>query len=143
MAQKKSQDVYIFPALHTQSKIRDRNFVSGKKLFQVQDGGTVTGPGLLYYTKGMPIAVLSTMCTSIGLVNETRYQAVGIVSDENSISNFRKVHNLANGYSNLLSNGFKYCFVQPSFQSCTTTSIYFFKTCVFQAQSICYPDFSN
>lgn len=77
----------------------------------MQDGGTVTRPRLLYYTKNMPTAILSNVCTAIGLVNGARYQAVDIVLDKNSISNFRKVYNLANGCSNLLSNRFKHCFV--------------------------------
>ena len=77
----------------------------------MQDRGTITGLELLYYTKDMLTAMLSNVYTPIGLVNGARYQAVGIVSDENDMSNFRKVSNLANGYSNLLSNRFKHCFV--------------------------------
>ena len=88
MAREKSQDVYIFPASHTRSKIRGGNLVSGKKLFRVQDGGTITGPGLLYYTEGMPTAVLSNVCTLLGLVNRARYQAIGIVPDDNGMFNF-------------------------------------------------------
>lgn len=77
----------------------------------MQDKGTITKSGLLYNTKSMLIAILSNMCISINLVNKIRYQAVNIISDKNSMSNFRKIHNLANDYSNLWSNGFKYCFV--------------------------------
>lgn len=59
----------------------------------------------------MPISVLSNVCTPISLLNRAKYQAIGIVPDENSISNFWKFHNLANGCDNLLSNRFKYCLV--------------------------------
>ncbi len=86
-AKEKSQDVYIFPVSHTRSKTRNENLVTSEKLFQVQDGGAVTGPGLLYYTKGIPTAVLSNVCTPLSLVNGARYISVGIVLDDNSIFN--------------------------------------------------------
>ncbi len=86
-AKEKSQDVYIFPASHTRSKTRNENLVTSKKLFQVQDGGAVTGPGLLYYTEGMPTAVLSNVCTPIGLVNGARYISVGIIPDDDGMFN--------------------------------------------------------
>lgn len=82
--------------------------MSGKKLFQVQDRGTITGPGLLYYTKSILSTGFSNVCISIGLVNEAWYQAISIIPDENGIFNFWKVHDLANSYSNLLSNRYKY-----------------------------------
>ena len=88
MAREKSQNVYIFPESHTRSKIRGGNLVSGKKLFQVQDGGTVTGLGLLYYIEGIPTVVLSNVYTPLDLMNRARYQAVNIVSDDNSMFNF-------------------------------------------------------
>lgn len=59
----------------------------------------------------MLTAMLSNIYTPISLVNGARYQAVGTVPDKNGMFNFRKVHNLANGYSNLLLNKFKYCFI--------------------------------
>lgn len=46
--------------------------------------------------------MFSNICTSIDSMNEARYQAVNIIPDENGMSNFRKVDNLTNGYSNLL-----------------------------------------
>lgn len=88
MARKKSQNVYIFSASHIWSNVRGGNFMSGKKLFHVQDRSTVTRPELLYYTKGLLTTILSNVCRSISLVNEARYQAVDIVPDENSMSNF-------------------------------------------------------
>lgn len=53
----------------------------------MQDKGTITRPKLPYYTKNMPTTVLSNMHIPIGLVNEARYQVVGIIPDENSMSN--------------------------------------------------------
>lgn len=77
----------------------------------MQDGNTVTRPRLLNYTKSMLTAMLSNIYTSISLINGVRYQTVGIISDENGMSNFWKVHNLANSCSNLLPNRFKHYFV--------------------------------
>lgn len=42
LAKKKSQDVYIFSISYTRSKTSNRNFMISKKLFQVQDEGTIT-----------------------------------------------------------------------------------------------------
>ncbi len=85
--------------------------MTSEKLFQVQDGGAVTGPGLLYYTKGMPTAVLSNICIPIGLVNGARYISVGIVPNDDGMFNLRLVDNQANNCSNLLSTRWKYNFV--------------------------------
>ncbi len=104
-----------------------------KKLFQVQDRGAVTGPGLPYYTEGMPIAVLSNVCTPIGLVNRARYISVGIVPDDDGMFNLRLVDNQANNCSSLLSTRWKYNFVQPSSKSCITTSVHSFQTCFSRA----------
>lgn len=59
----------------------------------------------------MLIVVLSNVCISIDLVNEARYQAVSIILNENSMSNFWKFNNLANNCSNLLLNEFKHYFI--------------------------------
>ena len=56
-------------------------------MFQIQDEGAITGPRLLYYTTGMPIAVFSNICIPIGLVNGARYIFVGIVSDHDDMFN--------------------------------------------------------
>lgn len=53
----------------------------------MQDKGTITWPKLPYYTKSMPTTMLSNIYIPIGLVNEARYQVVGIILDENSMSN--------------------------------------------------------
>lgn len=77
----------------------------------MQDESTITEPRLLYYTQGMLTTILNNIYTPIGLVNGARYQAINIVPNENNMSNFWKVYNLANNYSNLLSNGFKQYFM--------------------------------
>lgn len=68
-------------------------FVTSKKLFQMQDGGIVTRLRLLYYTKDIPTAVFSNVCTPISLVNGARYIFVCIVPDDNSIFNLQLVDN--------------------------------------------------
>lgn len=78
-------------------------------------------------------AMLSNVCTPIGLVNEARYISVDIVPDDNDIFNLRLVDNQANNYNNLLLTRYKYNFVQPSSKSYITTSIHYFQTCFSQA----------
>jgi len=73
------QDIYIFPAAHTRTMKKHR----GLRLDDVlgtQDGdGTAKGPGLFFYTKGMPITILYNISTPLGLVNGARGTAAGIV----------------------------------------------------------------
>ncbi len=111
-AKEKSQDVYIFPVSYTRSITRNENLVTSKKLFQVQDGGAVAGPGLLYYTKGMPIAILSNVCILISLVNKARYISIGIVLDDDDMFHLRLLDNQANNCNNLFLTRCKYNFVQ-------------------------------
>lgn len=59
-----------------------------KKLFQLKNRGIIIRLELLYYLKNIPIAMLNNMCILIGLINRAEYQAVDIVLDENSMSNF-------------------------------------------------------
>lgn len=108
LAKKKSQDVYIFSASHIRSKTRNKNLVTSKKIFQVPDGGAITRLGLLFYTKSIPITILSNVYTSLGLVNRVRYISVSIVLDHDSIFNLRLVDNQDNNCSNLLSIKYKY-----------------------------------
>lgn len=108
MAKKKSSDVYIFSASHTRSKTKNKNLVTSKKMFQVQDRDAITRPRLLYYTKGILVIVLSNIYTSFSPVNRIRYISIGIVLDHDSIFNLRLVDNQANNCSNLLSIKCKY-----------------------------------
>ncbi len=108
--------------------------MTSEKLFYVQDGGgAVIGSGLLYYIKGMPTAVLSNVCTPIGLVNGVRYISISIVPDDDGMFNLRLVDNQANNCSNLLSTRCKYNFVQLSSKNCITMSVHSFQTCFFWA----------
>lgn len=75
-------------------KIRGKNLILGKKLFQIQDKSNVTRPRLLYYINNIPIAVFSNIYIFIDLVNyKARYQAIDIIQDNNNISNFWQVLN--------------------------------------------------
>ena len=127
-AKEKFQNVYIFPASHTRSKTRNKNLVISKKLFQVQDGGVVTRPGLLYYTKGISIVVFSNICIPISLENGARYISIGIVLDDNGIFNLQLVDNQANNYSNLFLLRYKYDFMQLFSKSCIIILVYSFQT---------------
>ena len=51
------------------------------KLFKVQDGSNIKGPGLLMYTQNMPTAVLSNISTPLGIVNSAQSRAIGVVLD--------------------------------------------------------------
>ena len=73
MAIKKFNNIYIFLVSHIRSKIRDRNLVFGKKLFQMQDENITIRLGLLYYTKNMLIIMFNNIYIFINLVNKARY----------------------------------------------------------------------
>lgn len=99
----------------------------------MQDKGTVTRPGLLYYIKGVFTAVLSNIHTPISLMNRDKYTSVGIVLDDDSMFNLRLVNNQANNYSNLLLNRCKYNLVQSFSKSYISISIHSFQTCLSRA----------
>ncbi len=74
-------DIIIFPAQHSCTKREGEENVLYKDLFSFQDGDhEATGPGLLYYCKGMPIALLTNICTVLGIVNGARSRAYGIIT---------------------------------------------------------------
>lgn len=71
----------IFPAQHSRTKREGGKAILQKDLFSIQDGDRgATGPGLLYYCKDMPVALLINMCTALGMVNGARSTAYGIVT---------------------------------------------------------------
>ena len=125
-AKEKPQDVYIFSASHTRLKTRNRNLMTSKKLFQVQDRSAITGPRLLYYTKGMLTIVFSNVYTPIDLVNRVRYISIGIILNDNGMFNLQLVNNQANNCSNLFLPRCKYNFMQPSFKNYIITLVYSF-----------------
>lgn len=56
------------------------NLIQHEILFDAQDGeGNCSGPGLLYYCKGMPANMLANQCTPLGIVNEARAIVHGVV----------------------------------------------------------------
>jgi len=77
-ARSRGQKIFVFPARHTRrKKARD-------KLLEVQDSSDVKAPGLLLYTKDMPMAVLSNISTRLGIVNGALGRATGIVPDRDA-----------------------------------------------------------
>jgi hypothetical protein len=74
-----SQDIYIFPTAHTRMKKKHCG-LRIDNLLGTQDGeGTVKGPGVFLYMKGMPVTIFFNICTPLGLVNGDREIAAGIV----------------------------------------------------------------
>lgn len=83
-ARTRCQNVYVFPALHTRTRstgpINLR--LRADDLLQQPDQGTkIPFPGLFLYTPNMPSAMLTNICTLLGLVNGAAGTAVGIVVD--------------------------------------------------------------
>ena len=65
----------------------NKNFVTSKKLFQVQNRGVITRLELLYYTKSMLTAMINNVYIIIGLVNRAKYIFVNIVLNDDSMFN--------------------------------------------------------
>ena len=80
-ARRVGRDIIIFPAEHSHSKRDGGLSVIHRDVFRIQDGEHgATGPGLLYYCQGMPMSVLSNLCTPLGIVNGARATAYGAVT---------------------------------------------------------------
>jgi hypothetical protein len=78
-AESRNQDVYVFPANHKRTHGRKHNLPIDH-ILGTQDGeGSAKGPGLLFYTAGMPVAMLYNSCTPLGLVNGAKGIAAGII----------------------------------------------------------------
>jgi hypothetical protein len=85
-ARSQGQKIFIFPARHTRwKKAKGTRNVEVDKLFEVQDGSNVKGPGLLMYTQNMPTAVLSNISTRLGIVNGAQGRAIGVVPDPDGL----------------------------------------------------------
>jgi len=81
-APSQGQKIFIFPARHARwRKPKGTHNVEVDKLFEVQDGSNIKGPGLLMYTQNMPTAVLSNISTPLGIVNGAQGRAIGVVPD--------------------------------------------------------------
>ncbi len=80
-------DIVIFLAQHNCTKRERGKAILQKDLFSIQDGDhEATGPGLLYYCNGMPVALLINMCTTLGMVNHARSIAYKIITWPNGKS---------------------------------------------------------
>ncbi len=74
-------DIVIFPAQYSHTKREGGKVILQKDLFPIQDGDYgATDPGLLYYCKGMPVALLTNRCTALGMVNGVRSTMYGIIT---------------------------------------------------------------
>lgn len=88
-ARRVGRDIIIFPAEHSHTKKDGGKSIIHRDVFQIQDGEHgATGPGLLYYCQGMPVSVLSNLCTPLGIVNGARATAYGVVTHPDGKSNF-------------------------------------------------------
>lgn len=64
-------NIVIFSAQHSHIKREERKTILQKDLFSIQDRDRgAIGLGLLYYYKGLPVALLINMCTALSIVND-------------------------------------------------------------------------
>jgi hypothetical protein len=83
-AEARNQDIYVFPADHKRTRGRNHDLPIDH-ILGTQDGeGTAKGPGLFFYTAGMPIMVLYNVCTPLGMVNGAKGIAAGIIPHSES-----------------------------------------------------------
>ena len=91
-AQSRSQNIYIFPALHSRTKFINSSPLLLEDMLQQTDQGTkFPSPGLFLYTRDMPAIILSNISTALGHVNGARGIATGILVDPtgtHSITNY-------------------------------------------------------
>ena len=73
------QDKILFPAEHSRTKQKNKKPVQHAELFKINNGEGVNASGLLSYSKGMPVAVLTNQCTPLGIVNGARAVLYGVV----------------------------------------------------------------
>ncbi|KAJ6087103.1 hypothetical protein N7467_006017 [Penicillium canescens] len=83
-AQRRSQRIYIFAAIHTRTKSTgptNLRLQAHDLLLQPDHSAQIPFPGLLLYTRDMPTVMLTNACTPLGQVNGATGTAVGIVLD--------------------------------------------------------------
>ena len=98
-ARSRSQNIYIFPALHSRTKSVGPSLLSLEHLLQQFDKGTaIPFPRLLLYTKNIPAILLTNTCLVLGLVNGIYSTTISIVADPTGSSSyfyiFRYITNL-------------------------------------------------
>ncbi len=73
--------IVIFPAQHSRTRRKGGKAILQKDLFSIQDKNRgATSLGLLYYCKGMPVALLTNICTALGMINGARSTAYEIIT---------------------------------------------------------------
>ncbi|KAJ5654961.1 hypothetical protein N7490_001964 [Penicillium lividum] len=83
-ARRRSQRIYIFPAIHTRTKSTgpvNLRLQAHDLLLQPDHSAQIPFPGLLLYTRDMPTVMLTNACTPLGQVNGATGTAVGVVLD--------------------------------------------------------------
>jgi hypothetical protein len=83
-ARSRGQKIFAFAALHTRTKStgpRNLRLRADDLLGLPEQGTKIPFPGLFLYTPTMPVAVLTNICTNLGLVNGATGAAVGVVVD--------------------------------------------------------------
>ena len=87
LASEQTQKIWMFAADHDRpARSSYGEHVSiGSMLSQGDDGG-FKGPGIFFYTKGMPVMLLDNLLTPFKLVNERIGTAVDVLIDPNSTS---------------------------------------------------------
>lgn len=66
------QEEILFPAEHSRTTRRKKFLMQDEDLLMINDGKDVNSPGLLSYSKGMPVTILTNQCTPLGIVNGAR-----------------------------------------------------------------------
>lgn len=73
------QKEILFPAERSRTTRRKKLLVQDEDLFKINNGKDVNSLRLLFYSKNMPVAILTNQCTLFGIVNgaqETMEQVI-------------------------------------------------------------------
>ncbi len=74
-------DIVIFAAQHSRTRRERGKVILQKNLFFIQDEDRgATSPSLLYYYKNMPVALLTNICTGLGIVHSAWSIVYGIIT---------------------------------------------------------------
>ena len=91
------RDLIIFPAHHSHSRKNRGEPIIHRDVVKIQDGEHgATGPGLLYYCKGMPVIVLANVCTPLGIVNGATAIAYGVIPHPDGMLTHIEVKSITN-----------------------------------------------
>jgi len=85
-AKARNQKVWMFAAKHSRTKASsNRNQISVGSLLSHGDDSNFKGPGVFFFTPGMPVMLLANISTATGLANGKRGVAVDVVLDKNGL----------------------------------------------------------